>query len=137
MIPAPYDPDVDSIGYVKELERKYSNDLIAIVKARMMDAGEKRRAGEAFEAVLATGDVETIDADLFLGLLECGTLTRAQFLSCIAVRKEPAGQYLGGEIISAMSHKAPKPPALYVNRRKGVELTLVQAVQKLAGTFNR
>ena len=79
--------------------------------------------------MLALGSVTITDAERGLRIYERKRLTRAQFLSAIAVRVKPLTAFMSSDAIDAISGSAPRRSSLTVKRKKAVEASLAIAVQ--------
>lgn len=128
----PRDVRVDQIGFVNELVSQHANNLKTALKVRMDNDSIERVRGDVFEGLLVSTFVSTVPPAKLLALYEKDKITRAQFLSALSVRKEPLEAFLSGDEIRRISETTPGNPQLRVNRIKGVELKLVDAVKGLS-----
>jgi hypothetical protein len=135
-IPSGRDVRVDRIGYVQELVRQYADKLKKQVKERMDRDSLLLLEGDAFEGRLAASTSSTIDAEKFLRLWERGTITRKDFLAAITVQRSQAAKLMSPFELEAISETEDGAPRLTIVRKKGVEVSLIQAlshVQAAAG----
>ena len=127
------DRRVDQIGYVAELVKQFADPAKAALKLRMAQREIDLAEGSKFQALLVAGvSIGVVDPARLLKLYESKQITRQQFLSAITVRNEPCRQFLSRDAIDAISAQKPAEPRLTVSRRKGVEISLVEAVRELA-----
>jgi hypothetical protein len=127
------DRRVDQIGYVAELVKQFAEPAKAALKLRMAQREIDLAEGSKFQALLVGGgSIGVVDPARLLKLYEGKQITRQQFLSAITVRNEPCRQFLSRDAIDAISAQKPAEPRLTVSRRKGVEISLVEAVRELA-----
>lgn len=127
------DRRVDQIGYVAELVKQFADPAKAALKLRMAQREIDLAEGSKFQALLVAGvSIGVVDPARLLKLYETKQITRQQFLSAITVRNEPCRQFLSRDAIDAISAQKPAEPRLTVSRRKGVEISLVEAVRELA-----
>jgi hypothetical protein len=127
---------VDQIGFVGELQKQFVEPLKATLKARMGERQIDVCEGEYFSALLVEGGtLSVVDAGKFVRLYESKSITRAEFLSAIAVRNDPCRAFLSGKELAAISEQTPASPQLRVSRKKGVEVRLVDAVKGIASAI--
>jgi len=134
---SPFDPRVDQLGFVAELQKQFADDLKTVVKTDMLGADEDRRRGESFEAVLVQGTTQTVNPERWVKLYETGRITRAQFMAALSVRRDHALDALGRDELAKISFQTTNTPALRVSRIKGVQVSLVDAVRSLAAAVAR
>jgi hypothetical protein len=133
----PRDIRVDQIGFVAELQKLYADHLKTLVKDRMGRESIARVEGDFYEGLLISGgSVSVADPAKFLRLYESKRITRKEFLSALAVRNEPAKQFLSLDELDAISERQPASPALRVSKKKQVEVKLVDAVKSIQQTMN-
>ncbi|HSZ58630.1 MAG TPA: hypothetical protein VK797_23380 [Tepidisphaeraceae bacterium] len=128
------DVRTDDLGFVNELWTHFDQTIKPLVKGNLTHKGARRGAGEFFDCILAGGGArEEVDPAKFLKLYEGKKISREEFLSALKVALKPLGKFLSQKQIDAISRSAGiVQPSLTVNRIKGVEFTLVDAVKAIA-----
>lgn len=126
------DKRIDQLGFLSDLQKHYGDDLKTAVKVVMTEKDADRAAGDLFDALLVQSAVSTADPDQFLQLFFDGVITRAQLVASIRVSNDAALDAIGREKLESISSTKPGSPALRISRKKGVEISLVKALQELA-----
>jgi hypothetical protein len=122
---------LDPIGFASLLE-PWAKDQRTGVKMSMIAKGAERATGDCFEGLVYTFTPATIDTNKFVKLFERGGMSRAQFISCLTIKKDAAGEFLSRQEIEAISNEQMPVENLKVSRIKTVEVKLVDAVKRLA-----
>ncbi len=128
----PVDARIDQLGYVRELEKQFAEPLNAAVKAEMKARKLERLAGDRFSGLLVLSKSRWVDPAKFLKLYESGKISRAAFLDAISVQCKAAEKLIGQVQLDKMSTFSSPTPRLCVDRIKGVEIKLVDAIEQLA-----
>lgn len=126
------DVRIDTLGFVGELQKQLADDLKTEVKIAMSTKGAYRAEGDHFEAVLAPRPTHVADAAKWMSLYEDGKITRRQFLAAVRVSNESALEAISGEQLAKISRTIEGAPALCVKRIKGVEPSLLKAIEQLS-----
>jgi hypothetical protein len=127
--PARRDVRVDRIGFAKELDRQYVDDLKDAVKAAHPVG--TRLEGDYFEATVAGTSSTEVAPSGWLRLYEAKAIDRAQFLAGIKVSTTVAKDTLSQRDYKRLATTTEGSPRLNVTRRKGVEVALVDALKGL------
>lgn len=113
--------------------------LKAGVKATMLEKGASFAESDLVVAALRAGSAKgSIDPRKLHELVVAGTLTLAQFLDCVAVRKEPLKAFLAGGVIDTLTANGPAPePSLVTEFKEGVELDVEAIAETLVAALAR
>lgn len=125
------DTRVDHIGFVKELGKHFADPINDAIKARLGSEKIDLAEGDLFQGLYLPGHRSALVADKFLRLYDAGKITRAQFLSILSIKRDPAKKFLCEDQLDAMSISLPDAPSLTVTRKQGVELALVDVIKAL------
>jgi hypothetical protein len=126
---ARHDRRVDSLGFAKEIEKRYAKPLNEELKAGM--AAGDRKFGEFFEAVCSQGDDTEIKPALILGLFEKKRLTRPQLLRILKVSITEARQILDQTTFNKISRTTAGSKKLDVRPKPGLVIELEKAITTL------
>lgn len=133
----PRDKRIDQIGFVAELQKQYVDNLKDGVKLRMLEGEVKVAEGDFFTATLAGvgSTVGTLDPVKVFRLVKSGRLKEAEFLECCRVERGKLEEYVSGKDLDRLSEFKPATPSLRVTRKKGVEITLTDALKGLGSAL--
>lgn len=124
------DVRVDRIGYAEDLIDYWAAPMKAALKQRMSAEKFSVVESDRYFGKLSRPTSSTIDAAQFFKLYRDGDITEADFLSCLRISKEAAGEFLSDREIEAMSKQgAAAEPRLTISRRKGIDLPLATIIQ--------
>jgi hypothetical protein len=126
------DVRVDQVGFVAELVKHHADHRKSEVKCSMLEKGLDRVAGDFFAGHLVTSSSAEIDVAKFFKLFEQEKLSKKDLLACISVSRASASKALGQDAIARLLVEKPPVHQLRVERVKGVEVSLVDAVKHLA-----
>jgi hypothetical protein len=125
----------DHVGFSNEIGKSFADPIKTAVKARMEADALDIVEGDFFEGLLVTGTRGMIDPAKVFRLIKKGELTESQFLECISVNREKLSEYLGGKEVDRLSDFTPASPQLRITRRKGVEVTLANAIRTIGSNL--
>jgi hypothetical protein len=126
------DTRIDQIGFAKELQEQYIDDLKRDVKISLMELNIVVADGEFFSALLTTPNKGETDTKKFYKLVRLGLISEKQFLDCVTVVRTAAGKILAKPVLEKMTTWTPGAPSLSVKRKIGVDVALVQALTALS-----
>jgi hypothetical protein len=116
------DKRLNAIKLISYLADRAIPDLRSKVKASMLAKHAQYAESEFAVAKLVTSSRTVIQAANLLKLYERASISRAQLLSALSVRKEPASEFLSASQIASISEVSAGEPLLYTDFKPGVEV---------------
>jgi hypothetical protein len=127
------DVRVDRVGLVEELDRLWSAPMKKKIKEDMAKEGLEVVTADLCEAKLASSMSSWIDPVKFFKLFEKGEISRKDLLDTLSISKSAAAKFMSARDLEGVSLSEPGPAKLSIVRRKGIDLTLRQVIQGIAG----
>jgi hypothetical protein len=123
------DVRIDRIGFAKELDKLFTRPEIERVK--LAHPNGRRLFGDYFEAYISQGTDREITPAAWLRLYEKEAITKPQFLAGLSVLVPRAEKLLDATTFARLVKKTKGSRRLDVNRKKGLQVELVDAVYAL------
>lgn len=126
------DARVDHAGFCGELDATFNKPLRGKIKDSML--GKKLDLAEAdyFQGVLISGWSSDVDKVKFLEAFEKGEISKKDFLAAIEVKKGVCKEFIAPRRLNELCHKPTRYESLRIERKKGVEIKLVDAAEGIA-----
>jgi hypothetical protein len=126
------DVRVDRIGYAQDVLRLWADPMKQKLKERMRRDEVALVEAERYVGQLAESTSSTVDAKKFFKLFKAGKISEADFLNCLRISKEAAGEFMAPRELEAICESHPTEPRLTIARRKGIDLPLATVIDALA-----
>lgn len=128
---------VDRIGFVNELVSEYiggDDGVKAKLKATLAPGDEA--FADFFESKLVAATDSSVSVSALMKLYECRAISRAQFVDCLTASASKVTKLgLPLKVVKRLVKSFPGTPRLIVNRIKGMEFDLADAITALHGAI--